>query len=108
MNDITIRKLTKKKEINIPKRFLEKLGCDGIGQQLEIIVEYGKISIKPFNPNNVEVRPYVGIVRTLNSNFKLRIPNEYLEMLGFDIVCYYEVVLVNQKIIIRKKRKYYS
>ena len=51
-------------------------------KEVEITIEYGMIYIKRFNPNNIEKREYVGIVKRFDEIGRVVIPVEMLMALG--------------------------
>ena len=51
------------------------------GTKIEFTLEYGVITLKVFNPDNLLSRPYVGIVREIKSLDRVTIPEEYLKLL---------------------------
>lgn len=89
-------------KVVIPHRYISKRQVD-VNQPFEISIEYGCIVIKPFDFENIESRPYVGVMRYINDKKykRLNIPSEFLKTLGFNDG-YYRLRIVDEKIIISK------
>lgn len=52
---------------------------------LNLLIEYGKICIKKFERENIQKKPYIGIVRELDDLRRVVIPAEYLRVLEIEI-----------------------
>lgn len=75
------RKIDKAGRLRIPDCYFKQLEMHEY-QEIEITIEYGKICIKKFERGNIDLKPYVGIVRTLDELYRVSIPSEYLKLLG--------------------------
>lgn len=78
------RKITKGRRLNIPSKFLDELELSAEWQEVELTIEYGKICIKKFERENIQKKPYIGIVRELDDLRRVVIPAEYLRVLGIE------------------------
>lgn len=75
------RKLDYLGRFTIPKIVVDKLEFEKF-QELEIIVEYGKICLRKFDSrSDVSNRPYLGIVRRIDEANHIMIPVEYRNLL---------------------------
>lgn len=79
------RKITKGRRLNIPSKFLDELELSAEWQEVELTIEYGKICIKKFERENIQKKPYIGIVRELDDLRRVVIPAEYLRVLKIEI-----------------------
>ena len=77
------RKFQKFNRIGIPNKFFNELGLSQ-NQEMEIIFEYGQICIKKFDRENIQERPYIGIVKRIDNLHRLVIPIEYLSLQGIE------------------------
>lgn len=91
------RKLDKLNRICIPIKFFNVLGLSQ-NQEMEIIFEYGQISIKKFKRENIQERSYIGIIRRLDNLHRLVIPTEYLSLQGITPGEMITVTMENEKI----------
>lgn len=99
---MTQRKLDRIGRIVIPKKIFRELNFSE-WQDTEITIEYGKICIKAYKEDEIEKRPYVGIVRSLEQLHRLTIPTEYLKVLGIEKGTYCSLSIEDEKIIVSKK-----
>ncbi|MBE5822265.1 MAG: hypothetical protein E7311_06760 [Clostridiales bacterium] len=69
--------------LTLPRKFMDDLAYAPY-QPVEIIMEYGKIAIRKFEENEVNVArlPKFGIVRKLDVVNRVVIPKEYFYFLG--------------------------
>lgn len=74
------RKIDSLRRVAIPSIFVKKLGFT-MWQEVEITIEYGEICIRKFEKKNIQERPFVGIVRSLDEVNHVVIPAEYLKVL---------------------------
>lgn len=78
---MTKRKISNFKRLCIPQKFCKVLDFAPC-EQVEITIEYGFLCIKKFNPHEINKRPYIGIVKNLDSQHCVRLPSSYLELLN--------------------------
>lgn len=74
-----IRRLNPLNRITIPIEWCEKLQFQRF-QEVEVIVEYGKISIKKYNNQDISNLPYFGVTRIIDINNRLTIPKGYVRI----------------------------
>ena len=100
---MTERKIDKFGRILIPNCIFRKLNFSEL-QYVEITIEYGKLCIKDYENSALEQRPYVGIVRSIDTVHRVTIPREYLKILEMDLKTYCELSVEGEKIIISNKK----
>lgn len=76
-----IRRYDSLNRVTIPSEWCKKLNFQ-FSQEVEVIMEYGKISIKKYNNQDVSKLPYFGVLRTVTTNGRLTIPAEYISLCG--------------------------
>lgn len=76
-----IRRYDSLNRVTIPKDWCMKLQYQQ-SQEVEIIMEYGKISIKKYDNQDVSKLPYFGVLRIVTTNGRLTIPAEYIKLCG--------------------------
>lgn len=65
----------------IPPKIMKKLRFEP-EQEIEISMEYGVICIRKFEPENFKERPYVGIIRKIDTKTRVTIPRSYAHLMG--------------------------
>lgn len=66
--------------ILIPNKFFKELEFSE-RQNVEVFIEHGKLSIRKFQRENWQARPFVGVVRSIDEFHRLTIPAEYFHLL---------------------------
>lgn len=67
--------------IYIPKKIINELKLSQ-NQEMEITLEYGEICLKKFQQEDIRKRKFVGIVRSIDSYYRINIPREYMKLMG--------------------------
>lgn len=94
-----LKRIDSLRRLVIPKKICTKFNMKEY-QELELTIEYGHICIKIFDSNDISKRPYVGIVRKLDSLNRIVIPAEYLKCLEITQYTLLSMDIVNDKIVI--------
>lgn len=68
--------------IRIPAEFMREMDAT-IDDLFEIQFCFGKICVSKYNPKTFMIRPFVGIVRGLDSLGRIVIPKEYWDLIEF-------------------------
>ena len=97
---MNIRKIDQLGRVRIPIKVTRKLEVSE-GQEMEIIMEYGRICIKKFQRENIQERPYVGIVRKLDELNRLTIPRCYIDWLKIELGTHVKLEFENEIGVIR-------
>lgn len=95
------RKIDSLRRIVIPADFFKELNFSKY-QIVEISMRYGKICISKFQKKNFAKKPFIGIIRKLDSVNRVVIPPEYLELLELHPCDTIDLELESNSIIIKK------
>lgn len=77
-------KIDSLRRVKIPTHLLKELNFSK-RQAVEVSIQYGKICIRKFENQNLQTKPFVGIVRNLDHEGRVVIPSEYLKLLKFNL-----------------------
>lgn len=77
------RKMNNARRVVIPSEFFNELGLSQ-NQEMEITIEYGELCIKKFQPEDMQSKQFIGIVRCIDSFHRITIPAEYFQLLGIE------------------------
>ncbi len=95
------RKLDSLRRLSLPANFLNALNLSK-GQATEISIQYGKICIAKFENQDLQTKPFIGIIRNLDSQDRIVIPSEYINLLQFNCGDFVNLELENGFIKIKK------
>lgn len=94
-------KLNSLRRIRIPLKIFNKLDFSD-GQAVEISIQYGEICVVKFQKEDLHTRPFIGIVRYLDSSLRFGLPTEYLDLLDLHLGDMVYLEVVNDVIKIKK------
>lgn len=74
------RKIDSLGRLVIPSKFFKELEFSE-GQEVEVFIEHGELSIRKFQRENWQAQPFVGIVRSIDKCHRICIPIEFFDLL---------------------------